>query len=245
MKKKKIVSLLLTGLLTVSMSSATLAATNDKKEQETGRVEQQRVTGIISINDFEEVVNPNVTENIKLTGTIKIDGPELVFEVKENGEVVKDGITVTKNLDGTYDYCVEVSTAGWEDNVTFTFNAKTVYKNGKNAGQTHTLAKEVEQVIEVEIPQEEEHLHVTSIQKNNVVVKNVYDNKGAFKGWNVVVNCTATYSNGSTETFDTEAFINDNNGKNEHVTVTVKCEIEGCEEVASETFDVSEYLVRP
>lgn len=151
MNKRTILTTLLAGALTLNLSCAVLAAPASTNEVVTGRTIQNNQTGVIKPSEIQKPIYHNVTTEITLKGTIIIDGPELVFTaIDPDGSLVpSDKISVIKIADKTYTYSVSVNPSKWKGNVNFTFNAKTIYKNGKTAGQTHTSAPEQKQNIHV------------------------------------------------------------------------------------------------
>lgn len=138
-------------LLVLNTSSIVFAAPSSTNTVITGRTQQNNQTGVITPTAVQTQIYHNVTNNITLNGTIVIDGPKLVLTVLDpNGNTVSaDKITVVKVNDTTYTYSINVDPSAFKGNVSYTLNAKTVYINGKTAGQTHTSAPESKQIIHV------------------------------------------------------------------------------------------------
>ncbi|RMD00460.1 hypothetical protein D9O40_09870 [Clostridium autoethanogenum] len=75
----------------------------------------------------------------------------MVFTVIDPGgsPIPDSNITVTNVADKTYTYSVKVDPSAFKGNVNYTLSVKTIYKNGKTAGQTHTSAPDQKQNIHV------------------------------------------------------------------------------------------------
>lgn len=56
-----------------------------------------------------------------------------------------------KIADNTYTYSFTIDPSKWKGTVNFTLDAKTIYINGKTAGQTHTSAVELKQSFTVPV----------------------------------------------------------------------------------------------
>lgn len=151
MKRKLIITTLLSSSLVLNMSFAVLAAPASSNTVVTGRTEQNRVTGIIMPAAIQTTAFHNVTKAVTFTGTVVIDGPQLVFTVTDPaGQTIPaNNVSVTKVADKTYNYSVTVDPSRFKGNVDYTFSAKTIYINGKTAGQTHTAAPDQKQVLHV------------------------------------------------------------------------------------------------
>lgn len=151
MNKKIITITLLASVLTLNLSYTAFAASASTNTVVTGRTEQNNQSGKIIPAEIQTQIYHNVTKEIDLTGTIIIDGPQLVFTVTDpkGNNIASDKISVVKIDDKTYSYSVKVDPSNFKDNVDYTLNAKTVYKNGQPAGQTHTSAPEQKQTIHV------------------------------------------------------------------------------------------------
>lgn len=151
MNKRVACTSILASLMILNTSSAVFAAQASTNNVITGRTQQNNQTGVIIPGTIQTPIYHNVTKEITLIGTIIIDGPQLVFTVTDpNGTpVAADNIAVTKVADKTYTYSVKVNPSQFKGNVSFTLNAKTIYPNGKVAGQTHTSAPEQKQSIHV------------------------------------------------------------------------------------------------
>ncbi|HZG87741.1 hypothetical protein [Paenibacillus sp.] len=115
---------------------AAAAAKTAAEAKETGRTEQQRMTGAIS-PDFIPTLAHYATD-VVLTGTVTIDGPKLVLLV--NGQDVSASAQLTKIGDRTWTYRYPTSVGSQTGDVAFNVDAYTVYMNGKTAGAVHTRA---------------------------------------------------------------------------------------------------------
>ncbi|MFL0247098.1 hypothetical protein [Candidatus Clostridium stratigraminis] len=151
MNKKLPFVAVLSSLLVLNTASIAFAAPASANTVITGRTEQGNQSGVILPAVVTKQINHNVTNSVTLTGTIIIDGPQLVLTVLEpNGtEVPSSNITYVKADDKTYNYSITVNPSSFKGYVNYTLKAKTVYINGKNAGQTHTTAPVTTQTIHV------------------------------------------------------------------------------------------------
>lgn len=151
MNKKLPFIAVLSGLLVLNTASITFAAPASTNTVVTGRTEQANQSGVILPAAVTEQIFHNTTTSITLTGTIIIDGPKLVLSVLDpnNNAVPQKNITFVKVTDKTYNYSVTVNPSSFKGDVNYTLQAKTVYINGKPAGQTLTSAPDTIQTIHV------------------------------------------------------------------------------------------------
>lgn len=133
--------------LALILPTAALAAPAEK-EVITGRTEQERLTGIITPAPITTELLHNVTHELVLQGIVVIDGPQLVFTAMVNGQEL-NGVSVVKLADKTWGYSVTVDPSAWRGQTTISYSAKTIYANGKTAGQTHTTAAPQQQTVRV------------------------------------------------------------------------------------------------
>lgn len=163
MNKKLLCMSILAGTLVLNTSSIVFAAPVSTNTVVTGRTEQNNQTGVITPATVQAQIFHNVTKSITLTGTIVIDGPKLVFTVLDpaGNTVSADKITVVKIADKTYTYSVNVDPSAFKGNVGYTLSAKTIYQNGKTAGQTHTSAPDQKQNIHVAYVSSFEYSNIT------------------------------------------------------------------------------------
>lgn len=109
-----------------------LASTAKPNPVETGRTEAKVNTGVITPNG-------SLVKSNTLTGTVLIDGPKLVMTVTSDGQAVPGAKAETFAVsDKLFGYKIEVPGDG-----KYTIGARTVYANGKHAGQTHTQASPI------------------------------------------------------------------------------------------------------
>ncbi|MFD2445015.1 hypothetical protein ACFSO7_13675 [Bacillus sp. CGMCC 1.16607] len=135
---------ILAGTLVLGVGNVANAApksTKEVKEVETGRTEQKRETGVITYNSLE--VAARNAEQILLSGTVVIDGPQLV--VKVNGQ----DASVTKITDKTWSYSVNLDVTGLKGDSTFAIEAYTIYANGRPSQDVHTYAKTASQMVHI------------------------------------------------------------------------------------------------
>ncbi|MCP8967666.1 beta strand repeat-containing protein [Ectobacillus ponti] len=126
---KKLGAIILAGSLMLQPVIPALAATASTTAAGTGRTALNVQTGVITPSQL-------LTGGTTLTGTVLIDGPNLMMSVKQGSQAVSSAIIKTFPIsDKLYGYSIEVPAEG-----TYTLEAKTVYTNGRNAGQTHTSA---------------------------------------------------------------------------------------------------------
>ncbi|WP_274365601.1 hypothetical protein [Paenibacillus thermotolerans] len=122
--------------LAMSMGTSVLAAPKSTDAPITGRTEQNRATGMITSNPVPTLAH--YATNVTLTGTVVIDGPQLVLLI--NGTDVSANAKLTKVADKTWTYEYNTSVDGLKGDVSYSIDAYTVYVNGKTAGEIHTRA---------------------------------------------------------------------------------------------------------
>lgn len=140
---RKVLSTVVASSLLLSVGGAAVYAAPKGDTKETGRTEQQVQSGVISNND---VTVERYQKEVRLTGTVVIDGPQLDFSISG---VESEDIKITKIGDKTWMYEAVVDVQAFKGNTDFEISAKTIYPNGKNAGAVHTSAKTVTQTIHV------------------------------------------------------------------------------------------------
>ncbi|VEF46102.1 Uncharacterised protein [Bacillus freudenreichii] len=140
MLSKKVISTVAASSLIFCLGSAVSAAPkNDGKP--TGRTEQNVQTGVVS---FEDLTVPRYAEEIQLTGTVVIDGPQLVVAIPGSTNTV-----VTKIGDKTWRYEATVDVSAMQGDAVLEISAYTIYANGKPAGSVHTSTPVATQKIHV------------------------------------------------------------------------------------------------
>lgn len=138
---KKVISTIVASSLIFGLGNAVASAAPKNGAKETGRSEQNVQTGVIS---FDEVIVPRHANEIQLTGTVVIDGPQLKLEIL--GAEIKE---VTKVGDKTWTYEATADVSAIKGDAEFEISAHTEYINGKNAGIIHTSARTVTQEVHV------------------------------------------------------------------------------------------------
>ncbi|MGG1397402.1 hypothetical protein ABE288_06155 [Bacillus salipaludis] len=143
---KKTISTILASSLVFGLGTAVVsAAPNTNNSVTTGRTEQNVATGVITPDKIPALAH-GVTD-VTLTGTVVIDGPQLVLVV--GNKDVSSQATLTKVADKTWTYKYKTNVGNETGDVTFNIGAYTIYTNGKPAGQTHTTATTVGQTVHV------------------------------------------------------------------------------------------------
>ncbi|MBS4196301.1 hypothetical protein [Lederbergia citri] len=137
---KKMVSAIVASSLVFGLGAVVSAAPKDDGKQ-TGRTEQNVQTGAISFND---VTVPRYAKEIKLSGTVVMDGPQLVVDIPGATKT-----TVTKIADKKWKYEATVDVSAIEGDAEIKISAYTIYTNGKPAGSVHTSAPTAIQKIHV------------------------------------------------------------------------------------------------
>lgn len=151
MSKKMMKGAALGILLVFVLSTAVFAAPASTNVVVTGRTEMEKQTGIITPNLLAAPIYHNVTTSVTLSGKVVIDGPALVVTVTDPSgmTVAPESVVTAKIADKTFVYSVVVNPSKFKGNVAYVINARSVYINGKTAGQTHTLAIPVTQSMRV------------------------------------------------------------------------------------------------
>lgn len=122
--------------LALGTGTAVLAAPKTAESLTTGRTELQRMTGVIAPNPVPTLAH--YATDVTLTGSVVIDGPQLVLLV--NGRDVSRQAVLTKVADKTWTYSYPTTVGTQTGDVTFLVDAYTVYANGKPAADIHTRA---------------------------------------------------------------------------------------------------------
>lgn len=138
---KKVISTVVASSLVFGLGNAVMAAAPKVETKQTGRTEQNVQTGVIS---FDEITVPRFAKEIQLTGTVLIDGPQLVVTIPG-----AKNITVTKVGDTQWKYEATVDVSALKGDKEFAISAYTIYANGKNAGSIHTSAPTVSQKVHI------------------------------------------------------------------------------------------------
>ncbi|WP_026672910.1 hypothetical protein [Alkalihalobacterium bogoriense] len=139
--RKKIVTTVLATSLVFGVGAAVEAASKaPTKETQTARTAQERVTGVIS---YDNVVVTRYASEFQLSGTVVIDGPQLVVDIP-----TAKNVSVTKLADKTWSFVATVPANGKGD-VNYNISAYTIYTNGKPAGDVHTRATAVTQSVHI------------------------------------------------------------------------------------------------
>jgi len=134
------VSAIVAGSLVFGLGAVVNAAPKDDGKQ-TGRTEQNVQTGVIS---FDDVSVPRYAKEIQLSGTVVIDGPQLVVDIPDATKT-----TVTKIADKKWKYEATVDVSAIKGDAEIKIAAYTIYANGKQAGSVHTSAPTASQKIHV------------------------------------------------------------------------------------------------
>lgn len=155
---KKVVSAIVASSLVFGLGTAVIHAAPKTDAKETGRTEQNVQTGVIS---FHDVTVARGAKEITLTGTVVIDGPQLVLTIpgSTNTKVKKVGDKIW-----SYEATIDVTTMKGDTDIEIA--AQTIYVNGKPAGSVHSSAPTKTQKIHVPF--------VTSTVADNIVWK-AYD----------------------------------------------------------------------
>lgn len=141
---KKTISTILASSLVFGLGTAVVnAAPNTTNSVSTGRTDLKVATGVITADKIPTLAHGDT--DVTLTGTVVIDGPQLVLTVGGNPV----DATLTKVADKTWTYSYKTTVGDQTDDVTFNIGAYTVYTNGTHAGQTHTSATSVGQTVHV------------------------------------------------------------------------------------------------
>ncbi|MFL0247654.1 beta strand repeat-containing protein [Candidatus Clostridium stratigraminis] len=146
MNKKKI-SLALAVTMSLSISIGTNANAASATNIQTGRTQMSdiKVTGVITP---DKPTHKNGDTTVNLTGTVTIDGPQLVVKVDGDDNTVVKKISDTK---WSYSYVAKLDQNTATDPV-FTIEAYTIYVNGKPAGDVHTKATPVTEKVDITPP---------------------------------------------------------------------------------------------
>jgi hypothetical protein len=131
---KKMGTAVLASSLMMCMGTSVMAAPKSTETLTTGRTEQNRATGVISPNPVPTLAH--YATDVVLTGTVVIDGPQLVLLV--NGSIVP--AILTKIADKTWTYQYKTTVGSQTGDVAFKVDAYTIYTNGKPAQDIHTRA---------------------------------------------------------------------------------------------------------
>jgi hypothetical protein len=138
---KKVVSSIVASSLVFGLGTAVIHAAPKTDAKETGRTEQNVQTGVIS---FDDITVARYATEITLTGTVVIDGPQLVITIPGSKDT-----TVTKVGDKIWRYEAMIDVSTIKGDVDIEIAAHTIYANGKHAGSIHTSAPTASQKIHV------------------------------------------------------------------------------------------------
>ncbi|MGN7386143.1 hypothetical protein [Sporosarcina sp. SAFN-015] len=138
---RKLVSIVVAGLLLFSASGAVVNAKSKEGKKQTFRTEQNDRKGGITYN---EVIVPRYAKEVRLTGTVVIDGPELVVSIPGS-----KNITVTKVREKVWTYEAVVDVSSVRGDVEYEISAYTIDDNRKHTGKVHSSARTVSQKIHV------------------------------------------------------------------------------------------------
>jgi len=154
--KTTAVLVILSFLLMMGSFTALGAAKPTADSVTPGRTILNVQTGVITPNS---VTIPQYAASTTLSGTVVIDGPKLVLKV--NGVDVTAAANVVKVSDKiwTYSYTYQFNQAVGDININL--EAYTVYINGKTAGNIHTQAAPVSQIIHVPYVKSFEYTNLT------------------------------------------------------------------------------------
>lgn len=118
------------------------------------QIDETSVTPARTINNFQtgvltyqEVSIDKYQEHVLLTGTVDIDGPQLVLAV--NGVDVSASANIIKLGDNLWSFAYDYAFNGAVGDISINLQAYTIYKNGKTAGKVHTNAAPVTQTVHV------------------------------------------------------------------------------------------------
>jgi hypothetical protein len=138
---KKVISTIVASSLIFGLGNAVASAAPKNDAKETGRTEQNVQTGVINV---DKITVPRYAKEIQLTGTVVIDGPQLVVTIPGS-----ETINVTKVGDKVWKYIATVDVSAIKGDKEFEISAHTIYQNGKNAGSIHTSAPTAIQKVHV------------------------------------------------------------------------------------------------
>lgn len=138
---KKVISIVVASSLIFGVGNAITSAAPKNDVKDTGRTEQNVQTGVIS---FDDITVPRYAQEILLTGTVIIDGPQLVVTIPGS-----KSIKVTEIGNKTWKYEATVDVTAIKGDKEIEISAYTIYKNGQHAGSIHTSAKTKNQKIHV------------------------------------------------------------------------------------------------
>ena len=138
---KKVISTIVASSLVFGLGNAVASAAPKNDAKETGRTEQNVQTGVISVDD---ITVPRYAKEIQLTGTVIIDGPQIVVTIPGSKT-----IKITKVGDKTWKYEATVDISAIKGDKEFEISAHTIYQNGQHAGSIHTSAPKVIQKVHV------------------------------------------------------------------------------------------------
>ena len=140
---RKVISTAVAGSLLFGAGSAVVTATPKAESKQTELTVQNVQTGVITIN---EVTVPSNAREVQLSGTVVIDGPQLVVSIPGAKK-----ITVTNVSDKVWTFEAVVDVSSIKADAVFEIAAYTVFTNGRNVGKIHTMAPTVSQKIHVRL----------------------------------------------------------------------------------------------
>ena len=138
---RKVLSTAIAGLLLFSAGGAVVSAAPKEGKKQTFRTEQNHRTDVITYN---EVIVPRYAKEVRLTGTVVIDGPQLVVSIPGS-----KNMTVTNVRDRVWTYEAVVDVSAIKGDAVYEISAYTVFVDKRNAGKVHSSARTVSQKIHV------------------------------------------------------------------------------------------------
>ena len=138
---RKIISTAVASLLLFGAGSAVVTAAPKADKKQTLRTEQNHRTGVITYN---EVIVPRNAKEVRLSGTVVIDGPQLVVSIPGSKNTT---VTNVRNKVWTFEAVVDVSSI--KGDAVFEISAYTIRVKGNNDRKVHTSAPTVSQKIHV------------------------------------------------------------------------------------------------
>ena len=138
---RKVISTAVAGSLLFGAGSAVVTATPKAESKQTELTVQKIQTGVITYN---EVNVPRFAKEVKLSGTVVIDGPQLVVSIPGSKNIT---VNKVRNKLWTFEAVVDVSSI--KGDAVYEISAYTTVKNVRNAKKIHSSAPTVLQKIHV------------------------------------------------------------------------------------------------